>query len=106
VIRIQRQRTPGWRMPEGARYVGRGTRWGNRFRADRSIPASDVWEVTQDRAAVLAAYRWWLRRQLVDDPAFLLPLRGATALACWCPLDVRCHADILIEQLTATEGPR
>ena len=29
--RIQRQRTRGWRMPEGAIYVGRPTRWGNPF---------------------------------------------------------------------------
>jgi len=29
--RIQRQRTKGWRMPAGAVYVGRPTRWGNPF---------------------------------------------------------------------------
>ena len=27
--RIQRQRTKGWRMPKGAIYVGRPSRWGN-----------------------------------------------------------------------------
>lgn len=27
--RIQRKRTKGWLMPEGAVYVGRPTRWGN-----------------------------------------------------------------------------
>src|ERR1035437_1021501 len=27
--RIQRRRTKGWRMPEGAIYVGRPTKWGN-----------------------------------------------------------------------------
>jgi len=27
--RIQRKRTKGWQMPEGAVYVGRPTRWGN-----------------------------------------------------------------------------
>ena len=30
-IRIQRHRTPGWRIPDGAVYVGRLTRWGNPF---------------------------------------------------------------------------
>lgn len=30
--RIQRQRTKGWRMPEGAIYVGRPTKWGNPIR--------------------------------------------------------------------------
>lgn len=29
--RIQRQRTPGWRMPDGAVYVGRPGKWGNPF---------------------------------------------------------------------------
>jgi hypothetical protein len=29
--RIQRRRTEGWRMPEGAVYVGRPGRWGNPF---------------------------------------------------------------------------
>lgn len=29
--RIQRQRTKGWRMPKGAVYVGRPTKWGNPF---------------------------------------------------------------------------
>jgi hypothetical protein len=29
--RIQRRRIAGWRMPEGAVYVGRPTRWGNPF---------------------------------------------------------------------------
>ncbi|WP_377271885.1 DUF4326 domain-containing protein [Peterkaempfera sp. SMS 1(5)a] len=30
--RIQRRRVFGWRAPAGARYVGRGTRWGNPYR--------------------------------------------------------------------------
>lgn len=29
--RIQRKRTKGWRMPEGAVYVGRGSKFGNPF---------------------------------------------------------------------------
>jgi hypothetical protein len=29
--RIQRQRVTGWRIPEGAVYVGRPTQWGNPF---------------------------------------------------------------------------
>lgn len=29
--RIQRKRTRGWRMPEGAVYVGRGSKFGNPF---------------------------------------------------------------------------
>lgn len=33
--RIQRKRTKGWRMPEGAVYVGRGSKWGNPFAVGR-----------------------------------------------------------------------
>lgn len=29
--RIQRRRSKGWRMPEGAIYVGRPTKWGNPY---------------------------------------------------------------------------
>lgn len=29
--RIQRRRAKGWRMPDGAIYVGRPTKWGNPF---------------------------------------------------------------------------
>src|SRR5690348_14376983 len=34
--RIQRSRAKGWRMPEGAIYVGRPTKWGNPFNFRRS----------------------------------------------------------------------
>ena len=30
--RVQRKRTAGWRMPEGAVYVGRGSKWGSPFK--------------------------------------------------------------------------
>jgi len=49
--RIQRKRVSGWRMPEGAVYVGRPTKWGNPFRYRTSyglarVPAVDgsPWE--------------------------------------------------------------
>ena len=32
--RIQRRRTKGWRMPEGAVYVGRPSLWGNPYSLD------------------------------------------------------------------------
>ena len=35
--RIQRRRTKGWRMPEGAIYVGRPTKWGNPYNAETLI---------------------------------------------------------------------
>jgi hypothetical protein len=32
--RIQRERTKGWRMPQGAIYVGRPSKWGNTWKVD------------------------------------------------------------------------
>ncbi len=34
--RIQRKRTKGWRMPEGAVYVGRPTLWSNPFKLEQA----------------------------------------------------------------------
>jgi hypothetical protein len=69
-------------------YVGRPTRWGNPF----------VVGIDGDLDEVMTKYRDWLQKKLEDDPNFLEPLRGKN-LACWCPLDRPCHADILLEFL-------
>lgn len=78
--RIQRKRTKGWRMPEGAVYVGRPTKWGNPF-STADFTASDAVACFADEIA-----------PRLD----LLPLRGKD-LACWCALDQPCHADVLLE---------
>jgi len=42
--RIQRRRTKGWRAPDGAVYVGRGSRWGNTYILNKTqvrMPAID-----------------------------------------------------------------
>ena len=87
--RVRRRRRE--KLPPGARYVGRPTRWGNPFGMD--LRPGDP------RAEVVDLYRAWLAQQLRDEPLFLAPLRCAAALACWCPLDQPCHADVLIEFL-------
>ena len=52
--RIQRKRTRGWRMPEGAVYVGRGSRWGNPFRweSPSAIAALERGEQEAGRRAI------------------------------------------------------
>jgi hypothetical protein len=89
VKRIQRQRTKGWRMPEGAIYVGRPTRWGNLFTLGPAWRRVDGFRSHLEHALA----KGWM------DPSYLDDLRGATALACWCPLDQPCHADVLIDLL-------
>src|SRR5690606_25350676 len=45
--RIQRRRAKGWRMPDGAIYVGRPTKWGNATRPVEATRAGHQWAVEQ-----------------------------------------------------------
>jgi hypothetical protein len=117
--RIQRKRTKGWRMPEGAIYVGRLSKWGNPFVAHdwqasfRSVfPGRNEAAVRLYRLCLTADLRpidlddrsFMEREVLTLRPNFLPPtlaevrreLRGKD-LVCWCPLDRPCHADVLLE---------
>lgn len=120
--RIQRKRTKGWRMPEGAVYVGRPTKWGNPYdwRSQPAWPpacyldgelrdADDMrrypdaqrrrWSVVdfEDmlRRAPLGDGTWGRMGESVYD-TIRRELAGRD-LACWCPLDQPCHADVLLE---------
>lgn len=85
--RIQRKRTRGWRMPQNAVYVGRPTKWGNPFR-----PSGD-----SDRGLAVCNFSMWIREGIAANQyPDLTELRGKD-LACWCPLDQPCHADVLLE---------
>jgi hypothetical protein len=86
--RIQRKRTKGWRMPEGTLYVGRPTRWGNPYKPSDSSSMA--------RHAAVEGYREWLINIMCYRPSLLELLRGKD-LACFCPLDKPCHADVLLE---------
>ena len=87
--RIQRKRTKGWRMPEGAVYVGRPTKWGNPFA---------MFDTGQKmtRLEAVNCFRVYVLQQLRGPGYPLRELRGKD-LACWCPLDQPCHADVLLE---------
>lgn len=96
--RIQRKRTKGWRMPEGAIYVGRPTKWGNPFRVGEWVQQGDPVEL-QHRATredVVDLFVDYAAGLLIDKPPDFSELRGHD-LACWCPLDQPCHADVLLE---------
>jgi hypothetical protein len=136
--RIQRKRTKGWRMPEDAVYVGRGTKWGNPFVVGQTqirVPGVDAeWEyegrlhTTTDKRAFFCTgtddagipvgfwhdvrlatqeqcVEMYRLRALRRDPhgvgvgESLATVRAELAghdLACWCPLDSPCHADVLL----------
>lgn len=74
-------------MPENAVAVDRSTKWGNPF------------PIGLSRDACLDQYRRYMESslvgiQLIEEARTVL--RGKN-LACWCPLDKPCHADILLE---------
>jgi len=93
-IRIQRKRIKGWRMPKNTVYVGRPSKWGNPFNGP------DALKLYREMAeTLLKPGSVWFnsnRKIMYLYHKDLLELRGKN-LACWCPLDKPCHADILLE---------
>ena len=116
---VQRKRTKGWRMPEGAVYVGRPTKWGNPYVLDAALDWDGLHvghalpETVYCREHAVDLYRDWVHGHLVPRTGFgpfprhrlafarLAELRGKD-LACWCPLDQPCHADVLLELANPT----
>ena len=89
-------------VPEGARAIGRNTRLGNPYKV---IANGGTYTLEES----LALYERDLRadnlfvndRQRVPttQAEIRATLAGYTAVACRCPLDSRCHGDVLIEVL-------
>lgn len=105
--RIQLRRETGWRKPRGTVVVGRPTKWGNPFTVGDmvALPIDDGrdWlEAVITPEVAVALYRSWLaadeRKGLVEDIGVEL---SGLDLACWCPLDQPCHADVLLEMANA-----
>lgn len=123
--RIQRRRTAGSRLPAGAVYVGRPTRWGNPFRAgvtyrwvdNQPCPwpneAGDVPEALGGRfvecetvEVAVAWYEAWVTEMV---PVMARDARTELAgrdLACWCPPGQACHVDVLIRLANVVEVAR
>lgn len=113
MTRIQRKRTKGWRMPEGAVYVGRPSLWGNPYSLDdvrviypevppceRAAAAVQLYRRELEHFGLLSDYdysvseaRWEETNRAVTETGAksmaeyaAVALRGKT-LVCWCPLD-------------------
>lgn len=109
--RIQRKRTKGWAMPEGAVYVGRPTKWGNphRWSDYRAIAYTiegepfDVHPASRRRFAVVDFESDLMCGHNPDYPSVDM-IRHELAgkdLVCWCPPDHPCHADVLLKVANA-----
>lgn len=104
--RYQRRRTLGAKMPDGAVYVGRPTKWGNPYRVEPEAPQIVThpdgrwWTVCSDaHSFVVGEFRADLlsgELEQINVADVVLELEGR-ALVCWCRLDQPCHADVLLE---------
>lgn len=101
-IRIQRKRSKGWKMPSNTIYVGRPNIFGNPFKVGINIKRSftsrgvvDVKFEIDNIGICLEYYKNWLEANSYDVIA-RERLKGKN-VACWCPLDKPCHADILLK---------
>lgn len=118
--RIQRKRTKGFKMPEGAKYVGRGSAYGNPYviqvapkgmvgaspQTDHRYAVVDtrpnaprgnyqLFKTFHDAASYATAqYRYVVLPDLLA--ADLHTLAGHD-LACWCLPENPCHGSVLLE---------
>lgn len=104
--RIQLSRQKGWRIPENTVKVDRTTKWGNPYRIGEKVDLRVVrkwgWNFKQpdvvcaDRAEAVNRFMWVIGLDGAGIYCVQKELRGKN-LACWCPLDQPCHADVLLE---------
>ncbi len=101
--RVQLSRKKGWKLPPNTTSVARPGRWGNPFSVvPDAVPGTLVgarYTAMPSVAEAVAAYRRWIS----EDPAgqrlaeqARAELRGKN-LACWCPPDGPCHAEVLLD---------
>jgi len=104
--RVQLSRKKGWRMPPNTVSVARPHKYGNPFVIGMSYGAAgprNEWHrsiTIGDRATAVAEYRRAIARGHPYFPYdFEERVRAELAgknLACFCPLDQPCHADVLL----------
>lgn len=113
------RRLVGRPLPDGAVYVGVGSKWASPFRvehdraAGRAVGWPDGWMVRftgQGRTELFGPFptRWeaaWLaaglyRAELVGAPEVVAQVRAELAgrvLACWCRVGWPCHRTVLLQ---------
>ncbi|MEQ7008393.1 DUF4326 domain-containing protein [Actinopolymorpha sp. B17G11] len=105
VQRTRRRGEPG--MPPGAKYIGRGSRHGNRFKVGEPLP----WPYSArfDEPVLIAdrqmAVLWYALDLKATVGALYLACRDLAGhdLACWCAEGDLCHGDVLLPVTNAPE---
>ena len=92
--RVQMTRHKPWRQDNpDAVIVARPSKWGNRYKVgERFYTANGGCALVRDRAHAVELFTNSRDARRWD----MAELRGKD-LACWCPLDQPCHADVLLE---------
>ena len=92
--RIQLSRKAGWKIPQNTVVVSRPSKWGNPFTLKNN-----------PRAIAVMRYDTLVSGNSASDFPCIADiqreLRGKN-LACWCPLDQTCHADVLLRLANAS----
>lgn len=114
---IQRRRAKGWKMPPGAIYVGRPSRWGNPFFVGQPTDDFPLWLVGHygkdrlgptviDAQQAIDLYRHWVVYKALENP-YLYNLKALTGhdLACWCAIGKPCHRDVLLDLANPVTTP-
>ena len=116
--RVVRTRKNGWKKPINTFFVSRPTKYGNQFKLEKGNIYGDASHRTGDQypwvliepapenihARLVELYREWLAG---NNPWDIIPVPftdkdimeelAGHDLACYCPLDRPCHADVLLE---------
>ena len=107
--RIQRKRSKGWRMPAGAIYIGRPSKWGNPYWPGQSTDDFPMWlvgaygkarlgPVVKDAQQAVDLYRIHIERKIRENPYhYAIKQLTGRDLACWCRPDQLCHGDVLLD---------
>lgn len=102
--RIRLSRAKGWRMPPNTVKVDRSTRWGNPFRVgihgEAETCARRFRQLVGGHISMmppLPVPTYTEQAKALDHVRANLPALRGKNLACWCPLDAPCHADVLLE---------
>jgi len=117
-VRVQLSRKAGWRKPENTAVVARPSKWGNPFKISRVecmwggfcftvadhtgiyLDHIDTMAIARQHAVTLYRLHTGPMGSHEFDADTLRTLREQMAgknLACWCPLNQPCHADVLLE---------
>jgi hypothetical protein len=97
-VRIQQRRgVPGWRKPADCRSVARNSRWGNPYeeKVYGREEAIRLFEQDLMNGVLRTRKNDGTLRPPIGPEDVKRELRG-WLLACYCPLELPCHADVLL----------